>query len=280
MRWLARGEEHLPGDHSWLSDAETAYANAQRFTKRRVEFLVARWTAKQALCHALSLPAVPGTLRRLEVRHAPSGAPLACFDARPVGVPISLTDRAGWAVCVLGTDVAGGPDVPGGADAPGWAGRIGCDLELVEPRTDAFVDDYLTATERRYVAAASGPDARQLAANLIWSAKESGLKVLTTGLRRDTRSVEVTVGAAPSRQGSSGQEPDGWAALTVRTAEGDAFPGWWRRFGAFVLTVAAERAFPAPAGFDDPPLLSGAEPTHSWLRRPETAQQTARRVHG
>jgi len=121
--------------------------------------------------------------------------------------------------------------------------------------------------------------------------------VLTTGLRRDTRSVEVTVGAAPTAQDPTAQDPtaqdptaqgptaqgptaqgpiahaqSGWAELTVRTAEGDAFPGWWRRFGAFVLTVAAEQAFPAPASFDDPPLLAGAEPTHSWLRRPETAQ--------
>jgi 4'-phosphopantetheinyl transferase len=271
MRWLARAEEHLPGDWSWLSDAETAYANAQRFTKRRVEFLVARWTAKQALCRALELPAVPGILRRIEVRHAPSGAPVACLDARPVGVPISLTDRAGWAVCVLA------------ADPPGGTARIGCDLELVEPRSDTFVGDYLTAAERRYVATASDRDARQLAANLIWSAKESGLKVLTTGLRRDTRSVEVTLGTAPSVQEPRGQRPGGpelapseWAELTVRTAEGDAFPGWWRRFGAFVLTVAAEQAFPAPAGFDDPPLLSGAEPTHSWLRRPETAQPVHR----
>ena len=30
-------------------------------------------------------------------------------------------------------------------------------------------------------------------ANLIWSAKESALKVLRTGLRRDTRSVDVSL---------------------------------------------------------------------------------------
>ena len=92
----------------------------------------------------------------------------------------------------------------------------------------------------------------------MWSAKESGLKVLTTGLRRDTRSVEVTAT-------SSG---DAWAQLTVRSVEGQEFPGWWRRFGDFILTVAAEQPVPAPAALDDPPLLDRAKPTHSWLRQP------------
>ena len=291
MWWLARAEWHLPGDDSWLSDAEAAYANAQRFTKRRVEFLIARWTAKQALCRALALPAVPGTLRRIEVRHEPSGAPLACLDAQPVGLPISLTDRAGWAVCLLGprppgtgwasgTPGTGWADPSHGTRGAGWAGttngaglaagpgagagagRIGCDLELVEARSDAFVRDYLTPSERRYVDAAADRETRYLAANLIWSAKESGLKVLTTGLRRDTRSVEVAVGTGAG----------GWAELTVRTTEGAAFAGWWCRFGAFILTVATERELPAPASFDDPPLLAAAEPSHTWLHRPETAQ--------
>jgi 4'-phosphopantetheinyl transferase len=242
MWWLARGEEHLPGDRSWLSRSETDYVDGKRFTKRRVEFLVARWAAKQALGRVLSTPLTLEGLRRIEVRHAPSGAPVAHLDGEPVDLQISLTDRAGWAVCLVGT----GP------------GRLGCDLELVEPRSDAFVGDYLTAAERRYVDAAADVTARNLAANLVWSAKESALKVLTTGLRRDTRSVEVTAMTSA----------DAWARLTVRTVEGQEFPGWWRRFGEFVLTVAAEDASPAPTALEAPPLLDRAQPAHSWLQEP------------
>jgi 4'-phosphopantetheinyl transferase len=243
MWWLARGEEHLPGDRSWLSQSETDYVDGKRFTKRRTEFLVARWAAKQTLGRVLSTPLTLDGLRRIEVRHAPSGAPVACLDGEPVDLQISLTDRAGWAVCL----VSAGP------------GRLGCDLELVEPRSDAFVRDYLTAAERRYVDAAADVTARNLAANLVWSAKESGLKVLTTGLRRDTRSVEVTATAAAG---------DAWAQLTVRTVEGQEFPGWWRRFGEFILTVAAEEELSAPVALEDQPLLDRARPTHSWLRQP------------
>lgn len=242
MSWLARGEQHLPDGTDWLSEAEERYAASMRFTKRRTEFLVARWTAKHALAEVLGLDAAPANLRRVEVRHRPTGAPLACVDGAPAGVQISLTDRAGWAVCVVSDDPA----------------RIGCDLELVEARSAGFVRDFLTAAEQRFVGDAADPAARNLAANLIWSATESALKVLETGLRRDTRSVDITVLRAS----------DGWGELAARTAEGEVFPGWWRRFGDFVLTVATEVALPAPRELDDPPLLLAARPTHSWLRQP------------
>ena len=72
---------------------------------------------------------------------------------------------------------------------------VGCDLELVEPRSALFVRDYFTAAERERVAAAPAREHDELA-NLIWCAKESALKVLRTGLRRDTRSVEVELGTS------------------------------------------------------------------------------------
>jgi hypothetical protein len=42
------------------------------------------------------------------------------------------------------------------------------------------------------------------------------------------------------------------------------FPGWWQRFGAFVLTVAATEAFEPPRSFDSPPGLAGAAPAEAW----------------
>lgn len=242
MWWLARGESHLPTGLAWLSPAEAGHAAGMRFAKRRSEFLIARWAAKNALARFLSVPATVDALGRIEIRHAPTGAPRAWVDGRPADVRLSLTDRAGWAVCLV-------------SDAPG---PVGCDLELVEERSTGFVADFLTSAERDYVESAANSDGRHLAANLIWSAKESGLKVLETGLRRDTRSVEVTVTSMA----------DGWNRLSVRTAEGPEFPGWWSRFGEFVLTVATEAGSPEPVELDDPPLLRDAVPAHSWLGQP------------
>ena len=242
MRWLAGSVELTPDTDDWLAAAERAYADRQRYTKRRSEFRAARFTAKSAIAHALDLPRDPAVLATIEIRHEESGAPYGCVDGQRIASQLSLTDRADWAVCLLSSG----------------SFRVGCDLELVEPRSAAFVDDFFTEYEQRYVAGHGDPVARALAANLIWSAKESALKVLTTGLRRDTRSVEVR----PE------ERDDGWARLDILTAEGMPIHGWWRRYGTFVLTVAsAERTAP-PEMLEGGPLLDTAAPSHGWLGQP------------
>jgi 4'-phosphopantetheinyl transferase len=242
VSWLARGVDQLPTGDGWLSDAERARAASMRSTKRRSEFLVSRYAAKHAIAGAADRAVDgPETLALVEVRHRPSGAPSAFVAGAPAGLSMSLTDRADWAVCVVSR-----------------AGEVavGCDLELVEPRSPSFVRDYLTSAEQDAVAAASDP---HLVANLLWSAKESALKVLETGLRRDTRTVAVTLGGAPEA---------GWWPFSVRPVEGGTFPGWWRRWGAFVLTVAADRPHGPPRALEDPSGLESAIPSHRWLDRP------------
>ena len=76
---------------------------------------------------------------RIEVANHPTGAPYVLAEGAPPGLEVSLTDRAGWAVCLVGTAM----------------GRLGCDLELVEPRSAGFVADFLTALERDWVACAA-----------------------------------------------------------------------------------------------------------------------------
>jgi 4'-phosphopantetheinyl transferase len=241
VRWLARGVHEVPESAGWLSPAESARLAGLRFAKRRTEVRLARWTAKQAIVQALDLDNDTRSLARIEVRAAATGAPVAFVGDQPAPLAVSMTDRADWAVCVVApVEVA-----------------IGCDLELVEPRTDGFVRDWFTAAEQGLVLAAAPGEPRQLLANLVWSAKESALKVLQTGLRRDTRSVEVDV------VDSAGH--DRWARLVVRAEEGHVFPGWWHRYGSFVLTFAADGDSDPPVALEDPPRLAGATPSHSWL---------------
>lgn len=246
MRWLARGEIELPGHLDWLSERERAEVAALRFTKRRVEYLTRRWTAKHAIVAELSLAADLDAMRRIEVRHHQSGAPWVALDDHPVDIDISLTDRAGWAVCLVRH---GAPP-----------GSLGIDLELVEPRSDGFVSDFLTAAEQHFVATRSTSDAHDLAANLIWSAKESALKVLRVGLRADTRSVEVAI--------DGDVRTDGWASLVVTHEDGTLFPGWWRRDGSFVLTIATTADGPPPTRSDVSADLATAAPVHSWIDQP------------
>ena len=250
IRWLARGELSLPADDAWLSELERTRAAMMRFTKRRSEYLVARWTLKNAVARALEWSVDAAELARIEARHACDGAPELYVDGRPAPFDVSLTDRAGWAVCIV---------------AP-TASDPGCDLELVEPRSLAFVADYLTSGEQQLVMSAvqeSGPASFDLAANLVWSAKESALKVLRTGLRRDTRSVEVTL--------SSLTPPDRtWSPLSVRTDEGERFDGWWRRSGDFLLTTCARMPLAPPISFDADVALDDAVPLHTWTAVPRS----------
>jgi 4'-phosphopantetheinyl transferase len=251
-RWLARSEDTIPSGLHWLSARERDRLDQFRFTKRRTEFLLRRWAGKSAVARATGLPADSGTAVRIEVLNHPSGAPFVEVDGRRADLDVSLSDRAGTAVGLVGA-LGSGP------------GTLGVDLEVVEPRSRGFVSDFLTDSEAAWVEhrrAQDGEDGWQEAANLVWSAKEAALKVLRVGLRADTRTVDVTV--------EEERRDDGWAPLLVDSVRGGRMPGWWRRDGLFVLTVAyaAGGAVPEP-----PALLTGgsdlaaATPVHTWMQQ-------------
>ena len=244
VRWHAACMAEVPADAAWHDERLAARLATMRFTKRRDEAELGRWTAKQALARALGIDHGSLTaLRQLVVLNAADGAPEAFIGMAPAGVRIAMTDRSDWAVCTVLEGV----------------GDIGCDLEVVEPRSVDFVRDYFTPAEQELVAAIGD---RALSANLIWSAKESALKVLRTGLRRDTRSVEVTLDPTVGK-------PESWSPLVIRDLiTGDNLPGHWIRFGDFLLTIAAREDYPNPVSFDEPSPLSQATPSHAWMTRP------------
>ena len=241
VTWMSAGLSSLPDDDGWMDEAERARISSMRYTKRRTESSLARHTAKVTLANALGLGADAESLARVAIRNAADGAPEAFVDDVDPGVVISMTDRADWAVCaVLHGDV-----------------RVGCDLELVEHRSEPFITDYFTPDETRFALSLRG-ERRHEVANVIWSAKESALKVLRTGLRRDTRSVEVRLGF---------EERRGWASLVAET-DGVELSGWWRRYGEFVLTFVAAAPIARPESLIDPPPLASALPSHSWMNDP------------
>ena len=247
MWWLAHGEHEVPPSLGWLSLHEGKHLASIRFTKRRNEYLTRRWTAKQAIATVLEIDRTPASLARIEVRHRPSGAPYVHLDGRAAEVDVSLSDRAGWAVCLVGP--------PGSAES----GTLGIDLEVVEPRSDEFVADFFTSAELEHVKGLTDLDRRHEAANLIWSAKEAALKVQQVGLRVDTRTVEVQLRGE--------RRPDGWSPMNVTGAAG-RMPGWWRRDGAFVLTIACDAHREPPELLTTGSSLSAAVPVHSWVDRP------------
>ena len=241
--------QHVAPHDRWLEPALAERLAGMPYTKRREEARLGRWTAKSTIARALGLdPDHNDNLRGISIVNAADGAPEAVVKGQPLDGVIAMTDRADWAVCAL----VSGPS------------RIGCDLELAEPRSEAFVRDYFTPPERRQVAGSGDPHET---ANLIWSAKESALKVMRTGLRQETRSVEVTL----TGSGDSAGHP-----LQVETDDGRQFPGWWVRFGRFLLTVASEQATAPPESLAQPEPLRSAEPAHRWIAAPYTPHLTRR----
>ncbi|HXM58121.1 MAG TPA: 4'-phosphopantetheinyl transferase superfamily protein [Candidatus Dormibacteraeota bacterium] len=209
-------DAEVPDGDEWLSAPERETLAGLRFPGRRRDWRLGRWVAKRAVGAVLSEgPA--------EVRAAADGAPEVLVAGRPAPVAISISHRAG-----LGAGLA----AAGGSAA-------GCDLELVEPHPPALAKDFFTPAELALVDRA-GPEGRDLAVALVWSAKESALKALRQGLRLDTREVEVECwGAGP-----------GWRPLRVRHGT-RGFDGWWRLLpSGHVLTVVTDPPSGPPRSSD------------------------------
>src|SRR5512140_1190509 len=118
--WLEESGTDVPRDDEWLSAWEAVHLASLRFAKRRNDWRLGRWTAKLAVASYLGRAPTVAFLSRTEFCAAPSGAPRVHF---PEEASISISHRAGRAICcVAGSGVA-----------------LGCDLEIVEPRSSAFM---------------------------------------------------------------------------------------------------------------------------------------------
>jgi 4'-phosphopantetheinyl transferase len=230
---LLAAASEVPQGEGWLDPREARVLAGLRVPKRREEWLLGRWTAKRAV--STFLAEAPGALAApvgsVAILAASDGAPEAWIGRDRAPCAISISHRAGRACCAVG-----GPDL-----------ELGCDLELVEPRSEGFVGEYLTAAEADFVRGAS-PAERDLVANLVWSAKESVLKAVRVGLRADARSVRVVaMGPRPS--------VGGWSSFEAEAEE--RWAGWWSVRGGFVLTVVSR---PPSTVYSDPTTSSTSSP--------------------
>jgi len=208
----------IPTDNDWLSPGEKETLSRLRFPKRRKDWLLGRWTAKCALRGYLGF-ASDMDLSLIEIRAAVDGAPEAFLNNAPAGAAVSISHAGNRSFCAAGSeDMA-----------------FGCDIEQLEPRDEIFIADYFVPEEIERVRQAL-PENRTQMTNLIWSAKESMLKALREGLRRDTRSVLV--------QPEDGESPNVWNPWRGRCLQSNrVFYGRWRTLGNFVYTVGSNITF-------------------------------------
>ena len=239
--WLQQTLADVPTDNAWLCANEALRLSGMNFAKRRSDWRLGRWTAKCAIAAYMGWPAEASFLDDIEIRAATSGAPEVLIAGQLAGLALSLSHCAGWAIAAIAS--------------PGVA--VGCDLERIEPRIDAFVTDYFTPEEQSLVKEASAFD-RPALVSLLWSAKESALKALGQGLRLDTRCISVNIGESrgisgnvalsfqgahlPGTQHAACNHGQGdWRALQVVYCNGDRMlHGWWQATSDFVRTLVAD----------------------------------------
>jgi 4'-phosphopantetheinyl transferase len=219
IHWLIQKQSEVPGNDRWLSLAERDHLAALRFPKRRNDWLLGRWTAKTLLSGTLGIPHTD--FSSLEIISAPDGAPQVWLLGEPAAAVLSISHSEGVAFCAATAKNA----------------ALGCDIETITSKEPLFLRDYFTMEEQEICARVPERD-RSLAAILIWSAKESALKAMREGLRRDTRSVVVHID--PERR------LDSWNPLKVRCLQTESvFEGCWRVQQQRVLTLVSK---PAGAG--------------------------------
>lgn len=233
--WLEQTVAEVSREADWLNPRELARLGQMRVAKRREDWRLGRWTAKQAVALFLELPNDPATLATIEIIPADSGAPFVCFE-NSAPVSISLTHREGRAACAI---------AEGGV-------QLGCDLEIVEPRCDAFVSDYFTPQEQQLVERVCVANGFRLLA-LLWSAKESALKALQTGLRLDTRSIAIDLGEeydqldrAISLDSELSSCKELWHPFRAIHSSEQLFDGWWQLRGEIVRTLVSAPQSPPP----------------------------------
>jgi 4'-phosphopantetheinyl transferase len=235
--WIEQTAETVPDADEWLSAPELLLERRFHIKKRRTDWRLGRWTAKQAIAAYLELQPDCSVFSRMEIRANPAGVPEALLQHRHAPFAISLSHCGTKAICAIASNET----------------HIGCDIEVVAPRPDCFVDDYFTHEEQLLIEELSAAE-RPILITLFWSAKESALKALGTGLRRDTRSVSVHGVGIPTVQRSAtlnfvctpSSPIDVWFPLKVTDDLGRIFNGWWRYADGFVRTLVADRCLEIP----------------------------------
>jgi 4'-phosphopantetheinyl transferase len=257
IHWLLQSLDSSPeiaggvAPTGMLCSAEQQRLSTLKVDKRRRDWLLGRWTAKHLVQGYLAQST--GTtpeLDEIQIANAEDGSPHCLLlssnnPAEPMPVSLAISHSHGYAFCALCQELDDAVNSSAVGEQPGpvqtparWS--LGCDIEWIEHRDQSFVSDFFTAQEIRDVMG-TPVEHRDCRVTAVWSAKESVLKSLRTGLRVDTRRIEC-------RFGPDDLLPREWTSLTVMIDAGlvDQFPGawyaWWQVQQGFVLTMALHEA--------------------------------------
>lgn len=227
VRWLALPQDAFStadGGPHWLHADEVATWRALKTDKRRGDWLLGRWTAKQLVAELVAERIGRQlSLDQIAILPHADGWPmvtLPTFDGMPV-INLSISHSSPWGFC---------------AAVEGENRPLGADIERNEPRSPGFVEEYFTPLEQEYLTVAP-PEQLVALINAIWSGKEASLKAIRRGLAEDTRIVSCL----PHPRMTATAE---WLPMRIEWNPGRmerALPGltgYWRFNDGFVMTLA------------------------------------------
>jgi 4'-phosphopantetheinyl transferase len=259
IHWLVQSTDSYPDNGSgvvvWddvLHPREQAQFTTLKTEKRRRDWLLGRWTAKQLVGEVIAKETgvqLPPDV--IEVHNGMMGDPilncqLPIVNCKRIGisgespilrqaqdefsnlqslVTLSISHSNSHAFCAL-------------VEKSDWP--LGADMEQIAPRSGTFVTDYFTKEEQSLVAQTSA-EMRDVVITAVWSAKEAVLKALHLGLTVDTRSVACLIQPV-------GKRPFAWTPFTIQCDDSrlphssPPLMGWWRTYDDFVLTLVVQEA--------------------------------------
>lgn len=217
-----------------LTPAEQAFFDGLKSDKRRHDWLLGRWTGKR-LVQAVIGNGIP--LDGVEILSAEDGAPVvrvqhSGFRAWPsaAGTPLPIPNRQ-LPEITLSISHSHNQAFCGLVEQAAFP--LGVDIERIEERPEAFVQDFFVREERLLVEAAPRAN-RAGVVTAIWSAKEASLKAVRVGWIADAFAVKCL----PQGKGLD------WSPVSIvwnvakLKQPAPVLTGWWRILGDFVLTIA------------------------------------------
>lgn len=255
IRWLVESIDAYPDLVRGIAPAGLLGGPEQQqlatFTvlKRRQDWLLGRWTAKNLLqTHLAETTGELVPLDQLWIKHEAGGAPYVTVNGSINGpgladllpLSLSISHSHGRAFCALYDAQLDETIEPAARAKAASRLAIGADIEHIEARDRCFVTDFFTPDEITMVDQAP-PALYETLVTAIWSGKEAVLKALRLGLRVDTQAVVCDFTPLPSPAEALAD----WQLFRVerrgiltQTAPADRFSGWWRIIDDFVLTLA------------------------------------------
>ncbi|MBK8491151.1 MAG: 4'-phosphopantetheinyl transferase superfamily protein [Saprospirales bacterium] len=207
----------LPFHLDWLHPSERHFLESLKFEKRRNDWLLGRWTAKVCMGAFLEKKGIDFSPQTLAILRGSNGAPEMHFEGDIQPCSLSISHRAGHAIAVVATGQV----------------AIGCDLELIEPRSPAFLSDYFLDRELGLLADIP-PDQKDIYVNLLWCVKESVMKATGEGMKLHPRKIEVQLEA---REDSGEWNPVFAEVDSLSTR----FEGWWKREREMISTFISAK---------------------------------------